>query len=95
MSEAPTELYVLYQIGASEDWVWFSPIGAFLTEDGLREFAKAKGAPAELRMLTVPSSNVVTLEAPQDFVAVRTSTGELPEVELNMEAQDRIAKKAG
>jgi len=87
------KLFVLYQIGASEDWVWFSPIGVFLTEGELREFAREKGAPAQMRLLTPSAKNEITLAEPQDFVAVKTQPGELPEVDLEMEAQDRLSKE--
>jgi hypothetical protein len=43
MAHPGTELFVLYQMGASEEWTWYSVVGVFLSEAALRDHAKKKG----------------------------------------------------
>lgn len=93
MGKEKQELFVLYQIGASEDWVWFSPIGVFMTEEELRKFARRKGAPKAMPLREPGPKNDVVLDDPQDFVAVKAEAGGLPDVELSLRAQDRAGER--
>jgi len=82
MTSSDVPLFILYQIGASEDWTWFSPVGVFLSEEALREHARIKGIASDLALLEPDGQNEVRLQEPQDFVAVRSREGEVPDVEL-------------
>jgi hypothetical protein len=76
------ELYILYQMGASEDWIWFSPIGVFLSEKALWDYVRKKGMPPDLRVLEPTTKNEILLDEPQEFVIVRSKEGEVPDVDL-------------
>ncbi|MGA2199156.1 MAG: hypothetical protein ABSG45_04385 [Nitrososphaerales archaeon] len=82
MSDNTTDLFILYQMGASEDWTWFSVVGIFLSEAALRDHAKKKGIISELDMLEPSASNEVFLAEPREFVAVKSHEGAVPDVEL-------------
>jgi hypothetical protein len=82
MTADGTELYILYQMGASEDWIWFSPIGVFLSEKALWDYVRMKGMPSDLRVLEPSTKNDVLLTEPQEFVIVRSKEGEVPDVDL-------------
>lgn len=81
------EIYILYQMGASEDWTWFSPIGVFLTEKTLWEYIEKKGILLNHQIRRPTSRNEVHLSEPQDYVIARSREGEVPDVEL--ETADR------
>jgi hypothetical protein len=83
MAQAGTELFVLYQMGASEEWTWYSVVGVFLSEAALRDHAKKKGITSELRVMVPDAKGGVTLTEPQEYVAVRSVEGPVPDVELN------------
>ena len=87
MAPGRTELFVLYQMGNSEEWTWFSPTAVFLSEEALRDYALTKGVAQGQEILKPTEENEITLSEPQEFVMVRTPEGELPEVELEMAAQ--------
>ena len=81
MDRSSDEIYVLYQMGASEEWTWFSVVGAFFSEDALRGYAREKGI--SVGPTVEPSGrNEVVLKEPQEFVAVRSKEGPVPDVEL-------------
>ena len=82
MSPGKTELFVLYQMGSSDDWTWYSVVGVFLSEQALRDHATQKGIVPDLKILVPSQNNEVLLPEPVEFVAVRSSEGEVPEVEL-------------
>jgi hypothetical protein len=82
MPEDGTELFILYQMGASEDWTWFSVVGVFFSEGALRKDAERRGAPPDLELTEPSSKNEVVLAEPQGFVAVRSHEGPVPDVEL-------------
>lgn len=82
MAQRGRELFVLYQIGVSEEFTWFSVVGVFLTESALREYAVAKGIPSRLEIREPTANNEVVLVEPVDYVAVRAVEGEVPDVEL-------------
>jgi hypothetical protein len=84
MAAPKAELFILYQMGSSEDWTWFSVVGVFLTEAGLRAHAREKGIAPDLELLQPSQMNEVVLREPRDFVAVRSSEGEVPDVELDV-----------
>jgi hypothetical protein len=84
MAIGKTELYILYQMGNSEEWTWYSPIGVFLSEEALRAYAAAKNIPPELEVLGPGDSNMVHLTEPQEYVIVKSKEGEVPDVELEM-----------
>jgi len=83
-----TELFVLYQMGNSEDWTWFSPIAVFLSESALRIHARRKGIPLDQRIVSPSKENEVRLLEPQEFVMVKSAEGELPEVDLETAGQE-------
>ena len=82
MATAKAELYILYQMGNSEEWTWFSPVGVFLSEKALREYAAEREIDPDLAVLEPTGSNTVRLQEPQEFVIIRSKEGEVPEVEL-------------
>lgn len=84
MAQQTAEIYILYQIGASEEWTWFSPIGVFLSEKSLREHVMSKGIEPVPEILEPSTGNEVLLRVPQDYVIVRAHEGEVPEVELEV-----------
>jgi len=86
MGERPTELFMLYQMGASEEYTWYSVVGVFLTEAALRGFTEKKGITTELRVMTPDAKGEVILAEPQEFVAVRSAEGAVPDVELGQQA---------
>ncbi len=82
MTTAETELYILYQMGNSEEWTWFSPVGVFLSEKALRTYAAEKEIDPDLVVLEPGDSNTVRLPEPQEYVIVKSQEGQVPEVEL-------------
>ena len=84
MTTSRVELYILYQMGASEEYTWFSPVGVFLSEKALWDHVEKKGISAH-KILEPSAKNEVRLSEPQDFVIVKSHEGEVPEVELEME----------
>ncbi|MGP8125847.1 MAG: hypothetical protein ACLQEQ_08320 [Nitrososphaerales archaeon] len=82
MTTAKTELYILYQMGNSEEWTWFSPAGVFLSEKALRTYAAEKEMDPELVVLEPDDSNTVRLPEPQEYVIVKSQEGQVPDVEL-------------
>jgi len=76
------DLFLLYQMGASEDYVWFSVVGVFLSEAALRADAERRGLGPTLALVEPTAKNEVLLTEPQEFVAVRSPEGEVPEVSL-------------
>jgi hypothetical protein len=93
MAADKTVLYVLYQMGNSEDWTWFSPLAVFLSEKALREYANKKELPPDVEILTPTVKNEVRLSEPQEFVLVKSLEGEVPEVELEMEGLEEARKE--
>ena len=83
MTNAKTELYILYQMGNSEEWTWFSPVGVFLSEKAFRAYAAKKKLAPDLEVLE-PVGNTVSLSEPQEYVIVRSQEGRVPDVELEM-----------
>jgi hypothetical protein len=77
-----TELFVLYQMGASEDFTWYSVIAVFLSEKDLWRYAEKKDIGAELKLVEPGTNGDVLLQEPVEFVAVRSAEGEVPDVEL-------------
>ena len=77
-----TEFFILYQMGNSEEWTWYSPIGIFMSEKALRDYAASAGIRGELDVRLPTVSNEVRLSEPQEYVAVKSGEGEVPEVEL-------------
>ena len=84
MTSAKTDLYILYQMGNSEEWTWYSPVGVFLSEKALREYAAEKEIAPDLAVLEPADSNTVRLREPQEYVIVKSREGEVPDVELEM-----------
>jgi hypothetical protein len=82
MTQASTDLFVLYQMGASEDWTWFSVVGVFFSEEALRAYAGEKGIVLEQVVMEPTSRNEVLLSEPKEFVVVRSHEGAAPDVEL-------------
>lgn len=82
MSSSKTELFLLYQMGSSEDWTWYSVIGVFLTQKALWDYAREKAIDADLKLLEPSSGSDVVLPEPVEYVAVHTFEGEVPDVEL-------------
>lgn len=79
-----TELYIVYQMGNSEEWTWFSPVGVFLSEKAFWDYANKKGIASNLEILKPTKKNEVRLSEPKDFVVVKSQEGEVPDVELEM-----------
>jgi hypothetical protein len=80
--DAKKEVFLLYQMGSSEDWTWYSVIGVFFSEGSLMSYAKEKSILSELRLLETTDGNII-LREPVEFVAVRSPEGEVPNVELD------------
>lgn len=81
MASAKKEVFLLYQMGSSDEWTWYSVVGVFLSEDALMDHARKKSMPSDLRVLDSRGGDVV-LQEPLEFVAVRSSEGEVPDVKL-------------
>jgi hypothetical protein len=82
MPAGKTELFILYQMGSSEDWTWYSVIGVFLSESALREYAREKTMDVDLKLLEPNRDGEVVLPEPVEFVAVRSEEGAVPDVEI-------------
>jgi hypothetical protein len=82
MSTPGVDLFILYQMGASEEFTWFSVVGVFLSEGALRRHVAAKGITTEPELMECPESNEILLKEPREFLAVRSHEGEVPDVEL-------------
>ena len=79
----PTELFILYQMGASEEWTWFAAVAVFLSEAASRNYARARGISPELSVSEPDAKNEVLLTEPREFVLVRSQEGPVPEVVLS------------
>lgn len=77
-----TELFILYQMGSSEDYTWYSVVAVFLSEKELRAYAEKKSIGDELRLVKPGQDGNVLLPEPAEFVAVKAVDGEVPDVEL-------------
>jgi hypothetical protein len=86
------EIYILYQMGSSEEWTWFSPVGVFFSNKALQEHVRKKGIEPVPEILEPSLRNEVVLRVPQDYVIVKACEGEVPEVELEM-AQDGVDRR--
>ena len=75
-------MFLLYQMGTSDEYTWYSVIAVFFTQNALRDYAEEKGIAAELQMLKPDSKGNVILREPVEYVAVPCSEGEVPDVEL-------------
>ncbi len=82
MTDSSKELFVLYQMGASEEFTWFSVVAVFLTEAALRDYVSQKGVALEPLLVDPSPDNEVLLAEPREFVGVRSSEGAVPDVEL-------------
>ncbi len=82
MTEEGSQLYILYQMGVSEEWTWFSVVGVFFSEAALRRYASERGLVSELEVVLPSASNEVLLSEPREFVVVRSREGAVPDVEL-------------
>jgi len=82
MSGSKTELFILYQMGSTEDYTWYSVAGVFLSEKALRDYAQEKVLDGELKLLQPGPSGQVILPEPVEFVGVVSHEGEVPDVEL-------------
>ena len=54
MPTSRVELFILYQMGASEEYTWFSVVGVFLSEAALREYVKVKGITTQPELMDCP-----------------------------------------
>ncbi len=77
-----TDLFILYQMGSSEDYTWYSVVAVFLSEQDLRDYAASKSIGDDLRPREPNQDGDVLLPEPAEFVAVKTRVGEVPDVEL-------------
>jgi len=84
LTTAKTEMYILYQMGNSEEWTWYSPVGMFLSEKALRAYAAEREIPPDLVVLEPDDSNAIRLSEPQEYVIVKSKEGEVPDVDLEM-----------
>jgi hypothetical protein len=84
MALSGKDLYVLYQLGASEEFTWFSVVAVFLSEAALRDHVARRGITLESPLFDPDPSNEVRLTQPLEYVAVRSREGEVPDVELNV-----------
>jgi hypothetical protein len=82
MPASKTQLFILYQMGSSEDWTWYSVIGVFLSEKALLDYAREKAIDADLKLLEPDREGEVVLPEPVEFVAVRSEEGAVPDVEV-------------
>jgi hypothetical protein len=85
MSSSDTEIYLLYQMGVSEEWTWFSPVGVFLSERALWEHVQKKDIASDRKILVPSPGNIVRLSSPQDYVIVKAREGEVPDVEFQLQ----------
>ena len=79
---ARPDMFVLYQIGTSEDYTWYSVIAVFFSQSALEDYAQMKGISAELQTMRPDNKGDVVLREPVQYVAVPCSEGEVPDVEL-------------
>lgn len=77
-----TDIFILYQMGSSEDYTWYSVVGVFLSEKNLRAYAERKSVGDDLRLLNPDDDGKVLLPQPVEFVAVKATEGEVPDVDL-------------
>ncbi|MDA4136739.1 MAG: hypothetical protein OK449_07075 [Thaumarchaeota archaeon] len=82
MSANKAQLFILYQMGSSEDYTWYSVVAVFLSESALMDHARQKSIDAGLSILEANEHGEVVLPEPREFVAVRSVEGEVPDVEL-------------
>ncbi len=90
MASAKKEVFLLYQMGSSEEWTWRSTVGVFLSEGALMDHARKKSMPSDLRVLD-PRGGGVVLQEPLEFVVVRSSEGEVLDVKLAEDLASRTA----
>lgn len=76
------DIFVLYQMGSSEEYVWYSVVAVFLSREELFSYAARKGIDDALKLLPSPREGAVLLKEPVEFVAVESTEGEVPDVEL-------------
>jgi hypothetical protein len=76
------DIFILFQMGSSDDWTWYAVLGVFLSEKALRDYAKKKSIDSDLGLREPGTGGNVILPEPVEFVAVRSHEGEVPEVEL-------------
>jgi hypothetical protein len=77
-----TDLFILYQMGSSEDYTWYSVVAIFLSEKDLRRYAALKAIGDDLTPREPDEGGDVSLPEPVEFVVVRAQEGEVPDVEL-------------
>ena len=77
------ELFALYQMGSSEDYVWYSVTAVFFSEDALRDYSKKRGIENDLQRGEPGKDGNVVLQRPSEFVFVRCFEGDVPDVELS------------
>ena len=82
MSESRAQLFILYQMGSSEDYTWYSVVAVFMSEKSLWDYARLKGIEADLKLMDPDGTGGVALPEPLEFVAVRSREGEVPDVEF-------------
>jgi hypothetical protein len=76
------ELFLLYQMGSSQDYTWYSVVAVFFSEKDLRAYAEKKSIGDELGLLKPDDDGKVLLPEPVEFVAVEATDGDVPDVEL-------------
>ena len=76
------ELLVLYQMGSSEDYTWYSVVGVFFSEQALNDYSRRKGIENDVQRAQPGKDGNVVLRVPSEFVVVRCGEGEVPDVEL-------------
>lgn len=77
-----SDLFILYQMGSSEDYTWYGVVAVFLSEKELRNYATAKGIADDLRPREPDESGKIVLPEPSEFVVAKSDEGEVPDVEL-------------
>lgn len=82
MVSTPTSLFILYQMGSSEDYTWYSVVAVFLSEKELRDYANIRAIDDDLKPREPDESGKVVLAEPAEFVVVKAREGEVPDVEL-------------
>jgi hypothetical protein len=83
---AKSDLFLLYQMGTSEEYIWYSVVGVFLSEAALRGYAAVKDIAEGLSILESGGRHSIVLPEPIEFVAVKSSEGAVPDVEFEQAA---------
>ena len=76
------KLFLLYQMGSSEDYTWYSVIAVFFSQDALEDYSRRKGIEDDLQRAQPDKDGNVVLTRPSEFVVVECREGEVPDVEL-------------